>query len=65
MNPIELLIVGILVVLATAYVVRSALAKYRRKSSQPCAGCGCGKSDLIPAKLPVDRILLPSRHNDQ
>jgi len=50
MNPIELLIVGILVVLATAYVVRSALAKYRRKSSQPCAGCGCGKSDLIPAK---------------
>lgn len=61
MNPIELGIVGILVTLATVYLVRGAIAKYRRKTSQPCAGCGCGKSGGAPTKPPVDRNFPPSR----
>lgn len=65
MNPIELGIVALLVALAAVYVVRSAVVKYRRKTSQPCAGCGCGKSGGAPVKPPVDRILPPSRLDDQ
>ena len=60
MNPLELLIVAVLVLLATAYLVYSAVVKCRRRPSLPCAGCSCGKSDAVSAKPRVDRTLLPS-----